>query len=905
MWKVTLKGLWAKKLRLVLTSMSVVIGVAFVAGSFVLTDTISNIFDGLFKSAYANVDVAVRSSHKIELPSQGGPNAVERDPVPASLVAQLSRDVADVVVEGRYANRQAQIFKHNKGLQNGQAPTLGNVWGPDPKLNSVYRLESGRRPANGSQVAIDSGTASDNRIRVGDKVDIAFKDGGKRAFTVSGIFRFGDAGNLAGATISAFDPETARAVLSPKQDEFDQIVVRSTTGAPVSQTLAAVRAQLPPGTQALTGAALAKESATTLQKNLSFFNTFLLVFAGISVGVGIFIIYNTFSIILQQRSRELALLRAIGASGRQVKRSVAVEALVIGVISSVIGIVVGVGLAIALRAGLRATGFKIPSGPTQLLGRTIAVSFLVGTVVTYLSAVFPARRAASIPPVAAMREQEFHLATGRRRYVIGAIVTLIGILLLVQGLTGGEAPQIGLAAVLIVFIGVPSLSPLLARPFAKVVGAGPAKYDGITGDLARENAMRNPRRTTATASALMIGLALVSLVTIASSSIKSTFDSVLNETVSSDFFAQPNVKGLDVGFPPEVVTKLRQHPSTAEAVAFRAAGWYDKSQLKIVYGTDGRFLSDNFNLRMVQGSADNLAKGGILIYKDVASEHGYRVGDTLPMRFGGATSPVVDVPIVGIYGENRGLGSNYILSLLEFEKQFPEKLQIDRFAAIRVPKGQSVKDAQAFVKHIAGQYGLKIQNQTQFKRDVSNQLNQFVNLIFVLLAFSVLIATIGVINTLTLSVVERTRELGLLRAIGMSMPQTRRMIRWEALIIAVFGGVLGIVVGIVFGRALVIALADQGLHFALPISSVWSIVVVFAIAIAFAGLNFWKAIVAAIGLLVLAGIGGAIGLGAVSFPGAALIVLAGMAAIAGLVAAAWPSWRASRLDVLDAVSTSE
>lgn len=905
MWKVTIKGLWAKKLRLVLTSLSVVIGVSFVAGSFVLTDTISHIFDGLFKSAYADVDVAVRSSHKIELPSQGGPSASVRDPIPASLVAQLRRDVPDVVVAGRYVNRQAQIFKHNKGIQNGQAPTLGNVWGSDPGLESVYRLQQGHRPTTGSEVAIDSQTASDNGIHVGDKVSIAFKQVGSRAFTVSGIFRFGDAGNLAGATIAAFDPKTAQQVLSPGRDEFDLIEVRSTTGAPVSTTLAAVRAKLPPGTEALTGAALAKENATELQNNLAFFNTFLLVFAGISVGVGIFIIYNTFSIILQQRSRELALLRAIGASGRQVKRSVAIEALATGVISSVIGIIAGVGLAIALRVGLRATGIKIPSGPTQLLGRTIVISFLVGVVVTYLSAIFPARRAASIPPVAAMREQEFQLASGRRRYVIGTIVTLLGILVLAQGLTGGNAIQIGLAAVLIVFIGVPTLSPLIAKPFAKVVGAGPAKYDGITGDLARENAMRNPRRTTATAAALMIGLALVSLVTIASSSIKSTFNSVLNETVSSDFFAQPNVKGLDVGFSPEVVTKLRQHPSTAEAVSFRAAGWYDRSQLKVVYGTDGRFLIDNFNLKMQAGSADALANGGVLIYKDVAKEHHYRIGDSLPMRFENATSPVVNVPIVGIYGENRGLNSNYVLSLHEFEKGFSEKWQVDRFAAIRVPKGQSAKDAQPFVQQVARRYGLKIQDQTQFKRDISNQLSQIVNLIFTLLAFSVLIATIGVVNTLTLSVVERTRELGLLRAVGMSMPQTRRMIRWEALIIAVFGGVLGIVVGIVFGRALVIALADQGLHFALPISSVWSIVVVFAIAFAFAGLNFWKAVGAAVALLVLAGIGGALGLSAVSFPGGALVVLAGMAAIAGLIAASWPSWRATRINVLDAVSAAE
>ncbi|MFN8034675.1 MAG: FtsX-like permease family protein [Acidimicrobiia bacterium] len=904
MWKVTIKGLWAKKLRLLLTSLSVVIGVAFVAGSFVLTDTISSIFDSIFQSAYANVDVAVRSTVKLPTVNQGGGGYEQRATVPASLVPELTSKVSDIVAAGRYVNRQALIFNHGKDIQNGGAPTLGNVWGPDPELDSVFQLQQGRRPTSGSDVAIDSQTANDNDIHVGDRLRIAFKKAPERTFRVSGIFRFGQAGNLAGATISLFDPVTAHEVLSPDADAFDIIAVRSTAGAPVAKTLAAVRAQLPPKTEAVTGTALAEEDANQLQENLSFFSTFLLVFAAISVGVGIFIIYNTFSIIVQQRSRELALLRAIGASGRQVRRSVGIEAFVTGVLSSVIGIVAGVGLATLLRWGIGLTGAKIPSGPTQLLGRTIVVSFAVGVIVTFVSAIFPARRAAKVPPVAAMRDQEFQIGgRGRSRYVAGTIATVLGAFLLVQGITGGDALQIGAAAVLIVFIGVPSLSPLIARPFVRLVGAAPARYDGITGDLARENAMRNPRRTTATAAALMIGLALVSLVTIASSSIKSTFDSVLDDTVTSDFFAQPTTRGQDAGFPTTVVEKLRAHASTAHAVGFRVGGWYDRSQLKFLLATDGRYLDTNFNLKMESGSADALKDGGVLIYKDVAKEHGYRVGDSLPMRFLNATSPVVSVPIVGVFGENRGLGSNYVLSLRDFEQQYPSQWQVDRFAAIKVPKGQSPEDARAFVKKLAGQYGLKIQDQTAFKRDITDQLDQFVNLIFVLLAFSVLIATIGVVNTLTLSVVERTRELGLLRAVGMSLPQTRRMIRWEALVIAVFGGILGVVVGMVFGRALVVALADQGFKFALPVSSVWTILVVSAVGLVFAVLNFWKAVAAGVAVVVVAIGGNALGLGVIAFPGAALIVLAALAAIAGLVAAAWPSWRATRLNVLDAVTT--
>ncbi len=389
MWRVTAKGLWAKKLRLLLTSLSVVLGVAFVSGSFVLTDTISGIFDGLFEGAYANTDTAVRSSIKLTSSQQGPSPGTKRETIPKDLVTTIRRELPSTVVEGRYVQRYAQIFKRGKAIQNTHAPTFGTVWGADPLLNSVYKIDSGHPPRNGSQVAVDEGTAERHDLAVGDKVSIGFSTGAKRPFTISGVFRFGDAGSLAGATMASFDPKTSEEVLGAA-GQYDLIVVRSTAGLSQQELTAAVAKILPPGASAVTGKVLAAETASELQKNLGFFNIFLLVFAFIALFVGMFIIYNTFSIIVAQRSKELALLRAIGASGRQVMRSVAVEALATGVVSSLLGIAAGIGLAITLKATFGAAGFSLPDGPTVILPRTLIVSFAAGVIVTFVSAIFPA-----------------------------------------------------------------------------------------------------------------------------------------------------------------------------------------------------------------------------------------------------------------------------------------------------------------------------------------------------------------------------------------------------------------------------------------------------------------------------------------------------------------------------------
>ncbi len=388
---------------------------------------------------------------------------------------------------------------------------------------------------------------------------------------------------------------------------------------------------------------------------------------------------------------------------------------------------------------------------------------------------------------------------------------------------------------------------------------------------------------------------------ITSSSIKSTLSSVLDESVAADFFVQSAAQGQP--FSNDVVAALRSNPATSNTAGFRAGGFKVGEDSKLLLATDGRYLAETFSVEMTTGSLASLKDHGVIIFDDVAKEKKLSIGDTLQMRFASQGYAPVEVPVVGTYAENRALSTNYLLSLKDFERYFGPDQQGDIFAAVSVPEGHTVAEAARTMKAVTSRYPVKIQDQDDFIGDAEAQLDQIVNLVFILLALSVFIAVIGVINTLTLSVIERTHELGLLRAVGMSQRQSRVMIRWEAMIIGVFGGVLGIALGALFGRALVLALADEGLKFALPGASLWSIVVIVAAAFGFSRFSFWKAIGICLPLIVIFSAGRTNGFSSLNVPGGQLVNYAVLAAIVGLAAAAWPSWRASKLDVLEAVST--
>ena len=644
--------------------------------------------------------------------------------------------------------------------------------------------------------------------------------------------------------------------------EWDSIFVAANPGVSQQKLAANVRtvvAATPDGQkyEVLTGKELADEQASNVKDRLGFLNTFLLVFAFIALFVGSFIIYNTFSIIVAQRSRELALLRALGASGKQVTRSVAVEAFVVGLLSSVLGLGLGVLVAIGLQNLLAAFGFELPSEAPVILARTVIVALVAGTVVTFVSALSPARRAARVPPVAAMRDSAVIATSGARRYRVGGLLAVIGIILAGLGLfgdvssddvPGGPAGVVGVAAFL-VFIGIAMLSPLVARPVSQFLGWVPARLRGMSGVLARENAMRNPRRTATTASALMIGLALVTLVSIIGASAKLSFERIIDDSVRADFLVQG--KGfINRGFTPAIAESLEESLPGAQVVQFRQGDFVVDGDQRQLFGVSTN-VEDAIDIQL-QPSADldAFATGGVLVNKDTANNKGWKVGDTIQLQF--EKTGVQPEKIQGIFDEDRSIGSAYLLSLQTYEANYVD--QADSLVAIRKASDVSKEETRATVERVLQPYPtVEVQDQTEFKDSQIAQFNTILNLLYVMLLLAVVIALIGIVNTLALSIYERTRELGLLRAVGMTRPQVRTMVRDEAVIISIFGSLLGLAIGLAFGRAFVSAVSDDGIVFALPVTQ--------------------------------------------------LVVFVVLAGIAGYLAGAWPARRAARHDVLEAIQS--
>jgi putative ABC transport system permease protein len=581
------------------------------------------------------------------------------------------------------------------------------------------------------------------------------------------------------------------------------------------------------GVDVLTGQQLAKDQSDEIRDNLEFFNIFLLVFALIALFVGAFIIYNTFSIIVAQRTHELGLLRGLGASGRQVMGSVALEALVVGLFSSLVGLVAGIGVAIGLQELLKLFDVQLPSGDTVILGRTIIVSVVVGTLVTTVSAISPARRAARVAPVAAMNADMTGASSGRRRYVAGGAITALGALLLavglfaeVEGFPGGSAALVGIAS-LLVFVGVAMLSPLAAPPAARVLGWAPARFRGVAGRLARENARRNPRRTATTAAALMVGIALMTLVAILGSSIKST----LHDVLESDFKAEYvlSVKNF-LPLSPDAPEAVREAIPGVRVTEFRFGNFELAGETKAVLGIDTN-INATIDVHPRPDALDAFrSSGGMLVFKDAYDElpARQRRDGVLRLRFGATGRQ--DIPIAGVFTQKDSIGNDFLLAMPDYNENFSTRA--DTFAAIRLPSGMSVKDANKILDNALKPFpNVLAQDQDEFKKTQEAQVAQFLNLMYVMLALAVIIAILGIANTLALSIYERTRELGLLRAVGMSRKQVKTMIRHESIIISVFGAGLGIILGLVLGRALVGALESEGINFALSIGSLVVLIV--------------------------------------------------------------------------------
>ncbi|MGH2596965.1 MAG: ABC transporter permease [Actinomycetota bacterium] len=849
MWRATFKSLLGRKLRLALTALSIVLGVGFVAGTFVLTDTMNKAFNDLFAQASKGSDVVVRATSAFT-PSDsgggGGGGGQQRDPIPQDLLATV-RTVAGVKSADGSVSGYAQMVDPKTGKTIGGLgpPTFGANW--NRTANATLEIRTGAPPTAAGQVVVDAATAKKFDLTVGQTIKILF-EGPPAEFTIVGTAGFGTADNLGGATLALFDTSTAQQVLG-KDGVFDEIDVVAEPAVTQTQLRALIADALPKGVEAVTSTSVADEQSKQLQDALGFFRTALLVFAFIALFVGAFIIFNTFSIIVAQRTRELALLRTLGASRRQVLTSVIAEAFVVGLVASALGIVAGLGIALGLKGLLSAFNIDLPTTSTQLQLRTIIVSFIVGTLVTVVASVLPARRAARVAPVQALRESQ---ETGAikvlgRRLAVGLAVTGLGAAALLYGLFGNSSNAgalIGLGAAA-TFVGIAILSPLAARPLAGIIGA-PVSRMGVQGKLGRENAMRNPRRTASTASALMIGLGLVAMVAILSASLKASFDAILSDTVKADFILSTS---SFVPFSPDVASKTSQVPGVAAVAEFRQGGFRVNGNTEFVSAVDPATVDSVMTLNVSSGSIASLSQGQVMIFDDVATKHHWSVGDTLPAAF--ATTGKTPLTIGGTYSEDR-LAGDYLISLDTYQKYFPE--QLDEFVMVKTDPGANAATVQRGIEAAAAQFGnVEVQDQTGFRDKYAGQVNQLLGLVTALLAMAILIALFGIINTLGLSIFERTRELGLLRAVGMSRRQVKRMIRWESVIIAILGAVLGLVIGVFFGWSLQQALADQGVtELRIPVGQL-------------------------AGYLVFAG-------------------------LAGVFAAIWPARRAAKLNVLEAIS---
>jgi putative ABC transport system permease protein len=823
MWNATLKGLLAHKLRLAATALAIVLGVSFVAGTYVLTDTISATFDNLFKQVTQGIDVAVRTNATFS--SQG---METREPMPASVLNQVRAVDGVRVAEGNVTGYAQFVGKDGKPVTTGGAPTLGVSFAADTPFTAGSEIRAGRLPSGPGEVAMDARTAEDAGFRVGDRVKVLFQ-GPARTFTIVGIVGFGQADNLGGATLAGFDLPTAQRVLN-REGEFDEIDVAAEPGVTPEQLRDRIRAALPATYEVLTGEELAADQAAAINDTIGqFLGTALLAFAFVALLVGGFLIFNTFSIIVAQRTRELALLRCLGASRRQVLGSVLLESVLVAIVASLVGLGLGVLIALGLRALLSGfLGADLPSTGTRLLPRTVIVALLVGLVVTVLSALLPARKATRVPPVAALQPETVVAPTGfrRRRVVIGVLITAVGVALLLAGLFRSEGNRLVNVAsgAVVVFFGVAILSPLVARPLAQAIGWPFARAFRLPGNLARQNAMRNPRRTASTAAALMIGLALVAFVSIFAASIKSSTAKTLEESVSADYILSTD------NFQPfstEVAKRLAEQPQLEAVAAARFGIWKLNGATKQLQAVDPVAYGKVVRTEVTSGSLDAMAGGGLAVKDTVAEANGWTVGETVAMEF---PRGVQQVPVRAIYKDN-SLNGDYLLSLRNYERGYTD--QLDSQVLVKAAPGVDPATSRAAIDRVVADFpNVTVRDQAEFRAETTRQINQIINLFYSLLGLAILIALFGIVNTLALSIFERVRELGLLRAVGATRRQLRSMIRWEAVIIAILGAVLGLAVGVFFGWTVVRASRGIGItDFTLPISEL----VLFVVAAGLAG----------------------------------------------------------------------
>jgi putative ABC transport system permease protein len=846
MFRTALRNLAAHKLRLVTTGLAVVIGVAFMSGTMILSATMDATFDDMFANVYEGTDGMVRSSSVLETPE----GLEIRPRIDESMVEAVAA-VDGVAVAQADVWGTAQVIDRDGdpvGSPEMGPPTLGATW-PVDELNT-WTLVEGRGPEAENEVVLDKKTADDTGYGPGEPARILV-NGAPLDVTVTGVVRMAGTDSPGGAQYSIFTVEGAQKHFG-EAGKVDSISIAAEDGVSQAELVRRVSGVLGADLEAITGDALVKEGQDAMAKATAFFDQFMMIFAVVALLVGGFTIFNTFFITVAQRTKQHALMRAIGASRRQVLASILLEAVVIGVIASFLGLGAGVLIAAGLKAMLAAFGVALPAGGMVFGVGTAVVAFSAGLIVTVVSAVSPARKAGKVPPIAAMRDIEVSSSGygSKERIMVGAAVLALGAAGLLYGLFG--SPSNGLAIVggsaIVVFFGVSVLGRSVSLPMSRFIGWPLAKGRGIAGHLARQNAMRSPKRTAATAAALMIGVGLVAFITIFAASTKASFNDTIDRAFTGDIVVtSPQQFGGGGGMSPELTARIRGLPEVETAAGLRGGALEIAGSTRFVLAADAAGF-ELFDVEPVAGSPADLDATSVAVHEDVAEDLALSLGDAVPARF--AATGAQELTVAMIYGENQPAG-NWVLGMEAYEANFVDQLDAQIF--IRSAGDVSQEQALAAVEQEAAAFpGAKVLDQTEYKADQLAFVDQMLGLVYAMLALAIVIALLGIGNTLALSIFERTRELGVLRAVGMTRRQLRTTIRWEAVIIAVQGAVLGLVIGIFFGWALVAALAEEGLtRFAIPVATLGWVVV--------------------------------------------------LAALAGVVAAVLPARRASRLDVLRAV----
>lgn len=840
MLKHSLRSLLAHKLRLLLTVAAVTVGVAFVSGSFVLSDTMSKAFDQLYDGLTQGTDVAVRAEASYnDITTQG-----QQRPLDDRLVDRVAAVPGVAAAEGSLTGFALILDKDGEPIQPGGAPTLGSGTHTDPRLAGGFSYRAGRAPHGPHEVAIDAATAAKAGYHVGDTARIVFQHG-TGSFTVSGIVGFGETDSLAGATMASFETPVAQKLLD-KAGKVDQIDVAAADGVSPEELRDRVADALPAGTEALTGREVADEGSAAIRDGLGIFTAILLGFAAVSLLVGSFVIWNTFNVLVAQRRREVALLRAVGATTRQVLGGIVLEATVIGLVSAVLGLLGGVGLATGIRSLLAAVGIEVPSTAAAVEPRTVVAALAVGVVVTVVSALVPALGATRVAPVEALREATPTTSrVGSRRTVAGWSLLALGFAGLAAATVLGNQPVLTALCTLAAFSGLVTAGPLLARVVARLADRG---RRGGGWRLAARNVARSPQRAAATALALTIGLTVVSAVAVTAASTNASLSDIVNEGNRADLVLK--AAGQGAGIPPEAATILRKRDDVGTVLEARYSGARVQDTSTFVAGMQVEGLEDVADLGVRDGDVADFGEGTMLLGTEQADALGIGPGDQVPVTF--PETGKVTLTVAATFTHDAIVGSAYVVSLADFAANVTSEL--DAAILVRAAAGADPAAVKAGVKKALADYpNVTVSDPDELTANLRDQIDQMLGLVTALLLLAVVVAVLGIVNTLVLSVVERTRELGLMRAVGATRRQVRGAVRRESVLMSLLGAVTGIGLGTVAGMALSRSLVSSGIT-------------------------------------------------SLSVPVTTLVVYLVVAALVGVLAAIGPARRASKVDVLRAIT---